>query len=23
MTERLIWAGLQTKPRPYRIVITG
>jgi len=23
MTERLMWAGLQAKPRPYRIMIAG
>ena len=23
MTERLMWAGLQVKPRPYRVIIAG
>ena len=23
MTERLMWAGLQAKPRPYRVVVAG
>ena len=23
MTERLMWAGLKAKPRPYRVMIAG